>query len=70
MRTKQALDADLWWRENRDRAPDLFTEELEDAMELISRQSEAGFPPVFFQPTSEQSAPGHRVSRAGLDFQP
>jgi plasmid stabilization system protein ParE len=32
---RQARDEDAWWRENRDRAPDLLADELERALETL-----------------------------------
>lgn len=36
------LEIDLWWRENRDKAPDLFEQELALAFRTISAAPEAG----------------------------
>jgi plasmid stabilization system protein ParE len=33
---------DSWWRSHREAAPDLFTEELAEALELLSRHPRAG----------------------------
>lgn len=38
----QILEIDLWWRENRDKAPDLFEQELALAFKTISAAPEAG----------------------------
>ena len=38
----QILDIDLWWRENRDKAPSLFEEELALAFQLIGSVPGAG----------------------------
>lgn len=38
----QALDIEVWWVGNRDKAPLLFTDELEAAFELLSVAPKAG----------------------------
>ena len=38
----QALDIELWWVQHRDKAPFLFTDELEAAFELLSVAPKAG----------------------------
>jgi plasmid stabilization system protein ParE len=39
---EQAERIDGWWRENRDKAPNLFREELERALQLLAIAPEAG----------------------------
>jgi hypothetical protein len=36
------LEIDLWWRSNREKAPDLFEEELAGAIDLISGSPRVG----------------------------
>jgi hypothetical protein len=38
----QILEIDAWWRENRDKAPDLFEEELALAFRLLASSPGAG----------------------------
>jgi plasmid stabilization system protein ParE len=38
----QILEMDTWWRENRDKAPDLFEEELDLALALIAESPGIG----------------------------
>lgn len=33
---REIADIDAWWRENRDAAPDLFAEELSNALAMIA----------------------------------
>ena len=40
----QILELDLWWRANRDKAPNLFEEELAIAFETISKAPGVGKP--------------------------
>lgn len=40
----QIRTASTWWRSNRDKAPDAFTEDLEDAFRLIGDLPGAGEP--------------------------
>jgi plasmid stabilization system protein ParE len=35
---------DMWWRDNRPAAPDLFSEELEDALSLLATAPTIGAP--------------------------
>jgi plasmid stabilization system protein ParE len=39
---EQADRIDDWWRENRDKAPHLFREELEQALQLLAIAPDAG----------------------------
>lgn len=48
----QILEIDAWWRENRDKAPDLFEEELELAPALLADSPGIG-----------KRSPGHRGVR-------
>jgi plasmid stabilization system protein ParE len=48
----QILEMDTWWRENRDKAPDLFEEELELAFALLADSPGIG-----------KRYPGHREIR-------
>ncbi len=41
---EQASEADHWWRINREKAPNLFQEELSGAVALLVEQPEAGLP--------------------------
>lgn len=36
------LEVDLWWRSNREKAPDLFAEELAGAIDLVSSSPSVG----------------------------
>lgn len=38
----QLLAADDWWRANREKAPDLFATELNEAIDLLRRTPDAG----------------------------
>src|SRR5690606_13289450 len=38
----QLLDAGAWWRQNRDKAPDLLGEEVDEAIELLRRTPDVG----------------------------
>jgi plasmid stabilization system protein ParE len=40
----QAKQIDAWWRENRDGAPDLFTDELDQALAMLERKPSLGSP--------------------------
>ena len=50
---REILIAATWWRENRDKAPDLFDEELRRALELIA-----------FAPLAGRRAEGARIKDA------
>lgn len=39
---EQLLAAEEWWRQNRDKAPDLLAAELEEAIELLRRAPDVG----------------------------
>ncbi|RLB53363.1 MAG: hypothetical protein DRJ42_12135 [Deltaproteobacteria bacterium] len=41
---EQLNAADAWWRENRDKAPGLFTNEFVDALELLRGSPNLGAP--------------------------
>lgn len=51
----QILEMDAWWRENRDKAPDLFEEELDLALALLADSPGIG-----------KRYPGHRGVRRVL----
>jgi plasmid stabilization system protein ParE len=38
----QIVEIDAWWREHRDKAPDLFEDELADALRLIGSAPRVG----------------------------
>lgn len=38
----QAVEIDLWWRQNRDKAPDLFEQELANALRTIASAPHVG----------------------------
>ena len=50
---RQATEMDRWWREHRQARPDLFADELSDALELIVRSPGAG---TRYQTASGKSA--------------
>jgi plasmid stabilization system protein ParE len=52
--TAHAAEVDLWWKENRTKAPDLFVEELRAAESLLARSPRAG------QPHESEAMPGVR----------
>jgi plasmid stabilization system protein ParE len=39
---RQASETDAWWRANRPAAPDLFAQELSEAVEQLSEHPESG----------------------------
>jgi len=39
---EQLLEAEEWWRQNRDKAPDLLATEFEEGIELLRRTPDAG----------------------------
>lgn len=41
---KQADRAAVWWRENRDKAPDAFDDEIDDALQLLRSNPGIGEP--------------------------
>ena len=50
---REILTAAIWWRENRDKAPDLFDQELRRTLELIA-----------FAPMAGRKAEGARIKDA------
>jgi plasmid stabilization system protein ParE len=54
----QAEEIDTWWREHREKAPDLFARELAEACELISSKPTLG--------TAYETSSGESVLRVRL----